>query len=128
MPLKVLVADDQKMTRIMVEKLLTDRGCVVTTVSDGRQAIAYAKEEPYDLIITDIMMPEVEGIEVVSEVINENINVKVIAMTAEGNVGHTSFLKIAETHGASGSIQKPFTPEQLIQKIEEVGLTMPEAK
>ncbi|MGN7437981.1 MAG: response regulator [Alcanivorax sp.] len=128
MPLKVLVADDQKMTRMMVEKLLTDRGCDVTTVSDGRQAIAFAKEEAYDLIITDIMMPEIEGIEVVSEVINENIDVKVIAMTSEGNVGHTSFLKIAETHGASGSIRKPFTPEELIEKIKEVGLTMPDGK
>ena len=128
MPLKVLVADDQKMTRLMVEKLLTDHGCEVTTVPDGKQAIARAKEEPYDLIITDIIMPEIEGIEVVSEIISENIDVKLLAMTTEGNVGHTSFLKIAETHGASGSIQKPFTPEELIQKIEEIGLPLSKTK
>ncbi len=125
MPVSILVAEDDAMISSMITNTLRNKGFSVTEVADGEQAIRMADHNHYDLIITDIMMPKIEGIEVISEIIRKAPDTKIIAITAEGSAGYTNFLTLAETVGASASIQKPFSPTQLMDTMKTVGIKKP---
>ena len=119
---KALIADDEEVTLLMIKKILQHNAFDVTTVMDGEAAINMARKNDYDLIITDISMPKVEGIEVIAEIVKISENTKIIAITSEGSAGYTSFLDLAETVGASASLKKPFTPTDLMDTISDIAL------
>tara|TARA_B100001989_G_C24538007_1_gene465639 strand:- start:790 stop:1119 length:330 start_codon:yes stop_codon:yes gene_type:complete len=102
--------------------VLENNGCEVDCAKDGLEALNKIKNKHYDLLVTDIIMPKIEGIELIDMVIELAPNIKIIAMTAEGQAGHTSFLTLAETVGANASLKKPFTPSELLKTIEKTGL------
>lgn len=120
--MKLLLVDDDMFLRELTSKALKKAGYEVTLASDGGEAIKKAREEDFDLVITDILMPEKDGMDVIQEIKVMRPSIKIIAISSSGIAGHSSLLKIAEAHGSDGSLQKPFTPEQLINKISEVVL------
>lgn len=122
MSIKVLVADDDDIMRSMVTTVLEKYDFDITQVDDGAKAVEKALAQKFDLIITDIMMPEIEGIEVISKIIDKWPKSKIIAISSEGRTGFTSFLQIAETVGATASIQKPFAPDELLSTIRSLGI------
>lgn len=64
---RVLVLDDDRQTRKMMRRILEKTGCDVQTAADGREAIRYFRENPADLVITDLIMPEKEGVAMIAE-------------------------------------------------------------
>ncbi len=120
MSIKVLVADDDVVMLSMISTILEKHDFDITKVDDGAKAVEKALAQKFDLIITDIMMPEIEGIEVISEIVDKWPESKIIAISSEGRVGFTSFLKIAETVGATATLQKPFSPDVLLETIESL--------
>lgn len=116
----VLLADDDRLTCLMISKVLERNNFNVTTVENGLDAINLSKEQDFDYLITDIMMPGVEGIEVISEVLQYNPMIKIIAISSDGLVGHSTLLTLAKTMGASATIQKPVRADTLINTIESI--------
>jgi YesN/AraC family two-component response regulator len=115
-PKSVLIIDDEESIRDVLVTFFSELGYDIFTAQDGRGGIAEFKNNPTDLVITDIVMPRVEGIGTIREIRKQSKTVKIIAMT--GFVG--SYLQEAVTLGADDSINKPFTSDELIEVVQRV--------
>ena len=118
-PKTVLIIDDEESIRDVLVNFFEELGYDILTARDGRGGIAEFNNNPTDLVITDIVMPRVEGIGTIREIRKQSKSVKIIAMT--GFVG--SYLQEAVTLGADDSIGKPFTSEELIEVVKRVTAT-----
>ncbi len=112
----VLIIDDEKSIRDVLVTFFQENGYDVLTANDGREGIAAFERFPTDLVITDIVMPRVEGIGTIRQIRKQSRSVKIIAMT--GYVD--SYLKEAITLGADDSINKPFNTEELMAVVDRV--------
>ncbi len=113
-PAKILVADDEPEVGEIIESMLCRCGHQVTVVSSGQEALAAFFSEDYDLVITDVYMPEVSGHEVARAVKESMSRVPVLLIT-----GWALQIDISEL-GVDGIIPKPFTTETLSHHITEV--------
>jgi len=113
---KVLVVDDQKAVCDGVGKILSKRGCAVERAVDGRVAIEMLDREPFDLVVADLMMPRVSGMELLRYVKDRHPGVEVVMIT-----GYASIDSAVEAtkQGAAGYVPKPFTPEELGEVVEK---------
>lgn len=114
--LKVLVVDDDKSFREMLEEFLLTKDYDVTLAADGKEAIQKVNEAPPELILCDLKMPEMNGLEVLTLVKKTHPEITFIMMTAYGDM---STWAEALGEGAYEFINKPFLPEEmhlLIQK------------
>ena len=112
----VLIIDDEKSIRDVLVTFFAENGYDILTATDGGEGIALFTATPTDLVITDIVMPRVEGIGTIRQIRKLSKSVKIIAMT--GYVD--SYLTEAVTLGADDSIVKPFTSEELLAVIARV--------
>ena len=115
---KILLIDDEAVIRNVCTETLTGSGYIVTTASSGEEGFQQLKEEPFDLVITDIKMPGLSGIELIEKIrkdISEDL--PIIAIT-----GHGTIDTAIETmrHGTQGFIVKPFTPSEIKTLIAQV--------
>jgi two-component system, NtrC family, response regulator AtoC len=110
---KVLVADDEFLIRWSLTQALTQEGYEVISVEDGRKAIEAAKVQRFDFIITDLIMPESDGWEVLKTAIQIQPPPRVIIITARGNEDTG---RIAKEKGAWAYVEKPY----IIDKIKEI--------
>lgn len=117
--MRVLLIDDEQMVRKIVRKMLERGGHEVTEAENGRLGLQQLKTATFDLVITDIIMPEMEGVETLMTVREQYPSVKVIAMSGGGRTGNIDFLSAAEKLGASAILHKPFTLEALSTAIEQ---------
>lgn len=113
----VLVIEDDSQIREMLETLLTRAGYSVLAAANGREGMHIVREEPVDLVVTDILMPVQEGIETITELKNRHPLVKVIAISGGGIVQPDDYLQMAERFGAEMTISKPFEPDDLLQAL-----------
>jgi CheY-like chemotaxis protein len=118
--MKILLVDDDKLLRELTSKTLVQAGHHVTVASDGGEGVNKAREGKFDLLITDMFMPVKEGLEVIEEVRAIHPAIKVIAISIDGPHGASTFLKVSKAFGAQVCLEKPFTPEQLLEKVVEV--------
>jgi CheY-like chemotaxis protein len=116
---KILLVDDDPMVRETIQHILVAEDHAVTTAEDGRRAVEVFKHAKFDLVITDIIMPEKDGIEIITELRRLQPGVRILAISGGGRIGNTDFLRIAERLGASATIAKPFDPDELIEKIAD---------
>ncbi len=112
---EILVVDDDLRMRQLIEELLKGGGHTVFTTGDSRDALLLLKERPYDIVITDLKMPYVDGLEVLAHTKEVNPASLVIMITAHGTV--ESAIK-AIRKGAYDYIQKPFDPDHLLLLVE----------
>jgi two-component system, chemotaxis family, chemotaxis protein CheY len=115
---KILVIDDDVMVRHTISKILRHGGHEVVLAEDGvRGMVAFRKERP-DLVITDIIMPEQEGIATISQIRRETHDAKIIAVSGGGRIGNADFLAMARKLGANDILAKPFLPEELLSRVK----------
>ena len=112
---KALVVDDDDGIRTLVSFMLEDLGFQVTTASDGIAGIKKYDEAHPDLVISDMTMPDMEGIEFLKALREKNRSVQVIMMS--GNPIGEQFLNAARLLGAAGVLTKPFTKAELAAAI-----------
>lgn len=117
---RILVIDDEDQTRNMLLQVLQRAGHEVVTARDGSEGLQLYHTTLADLIITDILMPEKEGLETIIELRREFPNVKIIAMSGGGHKGNLNFLQAAKRLGAQRTLQKPFHLQEVIQLVTEV--------
>lgn len=117
---KILVIDDDDQVRDMLHQLLEMEGYDVIQASNGKQAVEIQYREAVDVIITDLIMPEKEGIETIRELKESFPDIKIIAMSGGGVVGPEAYLKIAKGLGAEKVFVKPIEREKLLRGIREL--------
>jgi DNA-binding response OmpR family regulator len=115
--MKVLVIDDDHLVRYTLSKILQRNGYDVTTASDGKRAMAVFRDERPDVVITDIIMPEQEGIETILMIRAERPEVKIIAISGGARSYNIDYLNMAEALGADDVILKPFEAEELLSRL-----------
>jgi len=107
----ILIVDDEDPVRHLLRRILEEDGHEVREASNGQEGLTLYRQAPADLIITDILMPARDGMDVTLELTREFLDAKVIAMT--GATGDRNFLSIAKLFGARESLQKPFTVDEV---------------
>ena len=116
--LNVLVVDDSMMMRRKIKKYLTSLGHnIIGEAQDGEQAIAFCRENEPNLVTMDISMPGMNGIEVVKELQNINVDLTIIMITA---YGQNNLVKEALISGAKGFILKPVSEKKLHDSIKKI--------
>lgn len=115
-PKQVLVVDDEQNSREGLSKILTKEGYEVYTAENGKKALMEAENHRFDLIITDLRMPEMDGIEVLEKLRKKNREIGVVIVTAYGEVN--SYLK-AMNLGAFEYLNKPIHLEELRRVISK---------
>ena len=111
----ILVIDDQEPIRSLLRVALEGAGHEVRDASNGRRGLALYRERAADLIITDIVMPEMTGLELLLELTRNFLNVKVIAIS--GAPESEGELNVAKLLGARQTFQKPFEMEKLLSAV-----------
>ena len=113
----ILVADDEKSIRLTVSQALASQGYEVATAVDGSTALEQLKGKPTDLLLLDIQMPGMNGIEVLQKAITQQPSLKVVMVSAHGSVDTAvEAMKL----GAVDYLQKPFTPSELRELVSRV--------
>jgi DNA-binding response OmpR family regulator len=114
---RILVIDDEPDTRAMLEQILKRAGYEVVLAKDGREGMECYRRSPADLVITDLYMPNQDGVATIRELRSCFATVAIIAMT--GRPGTGTMLSIAQNATDVGILQKPFLPDELIAAVEK---------
>jgi len=116
---KILIVDDEPDLLDLIELILTNEGYEVNKAQNGKTAVELASKNDYDLIIMDIMMPEMDGWETIKTIRAEkkNLNLPVVMLTCRDN-SQDKYFAIQE--GVEDYVTKPFTPNQLVSIIENI--------
>lgn len=117
---KILIVDDDLALRGLLRETLEIMGHTVTEAPDGAAALRWlGRESPPDLVITDILMPEKDGIEMIREIVRHYPNMAFIAMSGGGRIARSVYLGAAEQLGAYVSLGKPFSRDELRAAVED---------
>ena len=119
MPDKILIIDDEKELSDVLKKYLELKGYSVTTAYNGKDGIAQAKKDGYSIIIADIQLPDINGVEVIRAIEKLDDKVKFLIITGYSITGEVSDL-IESSKRVHGYIFKPFKPDHLEEKLKEI--------
>lgn len=116
---RILIVDDDDAVRGLIATTLRGTGYMVETASNGSEAVELFTKAPADLVITDLVMPEKDGIEIVVELRKSHPNLPIIAMSGQSN--HSPlYLGMAKRLGARRTLEKPFTIKILVAAVKDV--------
>ncbi len=116
---RILVIDDEYELRSMLRRMLEHAGHEVSEAVNGAAGIEIYERDAPDLIITDIIMPEKEGVETIIALRRANPALPIIAISGGGRLDATDFLSMAKKLGARRTLTKPFLREQLLEAVGE---------
>ena len=116
----ILIIDDDDAIRATMRKILERAGHQVRDAGDGDRGLRIFRDHGADLVITDIIMPEKEGIETIQELREEDPEMPILAVSGGGRVDPTEPLTDARLLGADETLAKPFTVEELQETVERL--------
>ena len=116
----ILIVEDDDELREMLNVSLVRRNFSVFEASNGKEAILHFKPSITDVVVTDIIMPEEDGLKVIMRLRELKPSIKIIAISGGGKAGPGSYLNLAKALGADAIFLKPFPINDLIIKIEEL--------
>jgi CheY-like chemotaxis protein len=114
---RILVVDDDEAVLATMKKTLVRAGYVVETASNGDDGLKRYRAAPSDLVITDLYMPEKEGIETIQDLRADFPEALILAISGGGLAGTGGPLMDAELFGANATLAKPFTPDELVRTV-----------
>lgn len=117
---RILIIDDEPQIRSMLTLMLERDGYEVVEAPDGVEGIKIYRQNPVDLIITDLIMPNKDGIGMIIDLKKEFPDVKIIAMSGGGLNKPDGYLKGAKKLGASCTLTKPIDREEMLQAVREI--------
>jgi CheY-like chemotaxis protein len=118
--LKILLVDDEEQLRRMIKTLLERAGYTVLEACNGKEASQILQQWMPNLVLTDIVMPEKEGFELIRDLRRDHSDIRIIAMSGGARIGSQTYLKIASGLGADYVLAKPFLRQDLLSAIETV--------
>ena len=116
----ILVIDDEGLMREMLRAILTGEGWSVQTAFNGIDGMRKVTADPPRVVVTDIIMPEGEGIETIRALRKTYPEIRILAMSGGGRHGAFSFLDMASKLGAHATLPKPFARAQLVTLVREL--------
>ena len=116
----ILVIEDERIVRTVIRRFLEKAGHTVIEAEDGRIGLRLFKEQPVDLVITDIIMPNSEGIETIANLRKERRDLPIIAMSGGGTVGPVDYLDLARRFGAAGTYEKSADWDGLVEMVNRL--------
>lgn len=117
---RILVVDDDPGVLESVSRLLRAGGFEVLEASDGAEGLELLRESDVDLVMLDIFMPYVDGMELTARIKEQIPDMKIIAMSGGGTVDKRDALDIALRFGANLALEKPFEPEELLADVRNL--------
>ena len=117
---RILIVEDERLARFTLRKILEQLGHEVIEATNGVEGLAMFCAAPSDLVITDIIMPEKEGIQTIIELKRDFPNARVIAMSGGGRTHNMDFLRLASKCGAERVLAKPFAMDDVSAAINDV--------
>ena len=116
----ILIIDDDEPVRLVIREILERAGHQVIEAKDGVVGLRVYREQRPDLVTTNILMPEKDGIETIKELKREFPNVKIIAISGADVSGVFGFLSLARELGAERALVKPFHKQEILEAVEEL--------
>ncbi len=116
---KILIVDDDIHYLNMLKEFLSKENFKIRTASNGYEALDQIEKEKPDIVLTDIIMPDKEGIQVIRELRLKDKNIPIFAMSGGGRIEPNNYLKIAQKLGAHKTFVKPFSLNELHMAIKE---------
>jgi DNA-binding NtrC family response regulator len=117
---RIVIIDDEEPIRRLLRLALERAGYEVATASEGNAGLRSCRESKTDLVITDLVMPEKEGIETIQELRRVYPDIKIIAISGGGQISPVSYLSIAERIGANRTFEKPIDTKALVTAVGEL--------
>ena len=117
---RILLIDDEPAVRTTLRDVLEDAGYDVVEAADGNEGHGLFLSTPVDIVITDILMPEKDGLETIMALRRANPDVKIIAMSGGGRNRSLGFLYASEAFGAGHILCKPFAAEEIVRTVQSV--------
>jgi DNA-binding response OmpR family regulator len=128
--MNILLIDDEKDVRESVAQVLSRAGYRVETADDAELGLAMLEDNDFDLLITDIIMPGIDGVQAIKAVREKNKKMKILAISGGGNFGlkdykpqaitTTAYLQAAADAGADSILTKPFTRAELVELVNNL--------
>lgn len=118
--MKILVIDDDELIRMTCRNILQKEGYTVVEAGNGNEGLALFKAESPDLVLTDMLMPDKEGLETIADIRALNGKARIIAMSGGGNTQNMSFLQLAKKMGADRALKKPVKASELLGAVRSV--------
>ena len=116
---RILVIDDDADVRRVIRRTLESDGHQVDEAADGKAGMKRFREQPADLVVTDLFMPEQEGLETIRELRRTYQDVKILVVTGSAPGGPLDFRAHATALGARAALSKPFTREELLGAVND---------
>lgn len=116
---RILVIDDEPLICEMLQEHLTDLGHEVVVASDGRKAVKLMQRKPADLVITDVFVPEKDGLSTIEDLRNTRPDAKIIAISGGSRIRDADVLKWAAELGANYAFQKPLEWPDLLAAVDD---------
>lgn len=114
---RILIVDDDENQRVVMRLILENLGYEVLEAPNGKEGLILFGSAGADVVVTDLIMPEKEGLETIRELRRGNPGLKIVAMSG---AGHQYSLKVAKFLGANAVLVKPFPPEELAKLIRHL--------
>ena len=116
---KILVIDDDDIMNGMTVQLLSEAGYEAEGARDGDCGLKLLATKAFDLVVTDIVMPEKEGIETIISIRSKSKTLPIIAISGGGKINPEQYLRMAQRFGADYTFQKPFNREHFLAAVRE---------
>lgn len=123
---RILIIDDEPELRGMMCQLLRNESHTVTETDDGRRAMTWLTHEPFDLVITDILMPEMDGLEIIQAIHRMKPALPILAVSGGGRSPAGLYLAVADKLGADQVLGKPFAPAKFLAVVRSLLGGIPE--
>lgn len=116
--MRILLIDDDDLFREVTRIMLESAGHEVVEAEDGRAGLALFQKQPFDVVVTDLIMPQDEGIVTIRNIRVLDQDVRIVAMSGSGRTSDVNFLDMAAKLGANSALAKPFEKAALLACVE----------
>jgi CheY-like chemotaxis protein len=114
---RILLVDDDDLSRTTVHQMLERAGYDVRSFANGREALDAYVSDPTDLVVTDLIMPDTDGLELIQELRKRRPGARILAISGGGRVNADEYLTFAQKFGAAGVLTKPFSNQELREVV-----------
>lgn len=118
--MRILIIDDDEQIRVLLKQMMEWSGFEVSVAENGKVAMQLQDEFPADLVITDLIMPEQEGLETISRLKKQYPGTRIIAISGGGRIGPEAYLPAALELGADKVFSKPFDVQEIVEAVLEL--------
>ena len=118
--MRVLIVDDDEQIRVLLQQMMEWAGFEVLVAENGKIAMQMQSRQPADLVITDLIMPEQEGLETISRLKKDYAGIKIIAISGGGRIGPEAYLPAALELGADLVFSKPFDVQEVVNSVKKL--------